>query len=152
MVKPITKKYANLSKLGKITTPYGGQTRNEGFHPGVDVANKNGTPIPNMASGVVTKVITGRKNGDNNFGNQVVVKDRKGNSHMYSHLKDIFVRPGQKVKKGNITMTMGDTGASYSPSGGDSSHLDYRIVDAYGKYRDPSKLKTKKKTWNQTLS
>jgi len=45
--------------LGTVTTPYGGMTKYEGFHKGVDVANKKGTPIPAFASGVVTKVMNG---------------------------------------------------------------------------------------------
>jgi len=144
MVRPITKKYTNLARLGNVTTPYGGKTREESFHQGIDVANKNGTPIPSMSDGVVSNVVTGRKNGDNNFGNQVEIKDNQGNTHTYSHLKDVMVKPGQQVKEGQVTMTMGDTGASYSPSLGDSSHLDYRVRDAYLKYRDPLKVKKQK--------
>jgi hypothetical protein len=32
---------------------------------------------------------------------------------------------------------MGKSGNSYSPSGWDPSHLDLRIVDAYGRYKNP---------------
>lgn len=127
--------YPNLKKLGNITTAFGGKTRSENFHAGIDIANKNGTPIPNMADGVVSNT----KFGDKNAGNQVTVKDGQGNAHMYSHLKDVFVKPGQQVKTNQKIATMGDTGNSYSPSGKDSSHLDYRILNAYNKYVDPSK-------------
>jgi len=146
MAIPVTRKYNNLTRLGNITTPYGGKTREEKFHPGVDIAAANGTPIPSMTDGVVTNVVTGRKNGDNNFGNQVSIKDRQGNTTTYSHLKDVMAKPGQQVKEGQVVMNMGDTGASYSPKGGDSSHVDIRIVDAYNRYRDPLKVK-KQKQW-----
>ena len=129
--------YSNLKNIGNITTPYGGKTAYEPFHPGVDVANKRGTPVPFFADGVVTEVVKRKKNGDNGFGNSVVVSDNQGNKHRYSHLHNAFVQPGQKVKKGQVSMQMGDSGSSYSPTGGDSSHLDYRIVSAYGKYKNP---------------
>lgn len=133
------KKYANLSQMGRITTKYGDTTRYEDSHKGVDIANKNGTPIQNMEEGTVVGVKTGQKNGDNGFGNSILVKDKRQNIHRYSHLKDILVKPGDAVKKDQPVATMGDTGSSYSNSGGDSSHLDYRIVDAFGKHKNPNK-------------
>ena len=141
MLRPISKKYTNLAQLGNITTPYGGKTRSEPFHKGVDIANKSGTPIPNMADGVVVSAKTGMGKGSpDNSGNQVVIKDGQGNTHMYSHLRDVLVKPGQKVSKNQKIATMGDSGNTYSPTGGDASHLDYRVADAYGRYRDPSKI------------
>lgn len=133
------KKYANLSKLGRITTPYGGQTKFEDFHKGVDVANKNGTLIPNMEPGQVVGTKSGKKNGDNGFGNSILIKDKANNIHRYSHLKNILVKPGDIIPQKKIIATMGDTGSSYSENGGDSSHLDYRIVDAFGKHKNPNK-------------
>lgn len=130
-------RYKKLKSLGKITMPYGGATRYEKFHPGVDVANKEGTPIPAMTNGVVTEVTSGHQNGENNYGNQVSVKDDQGNTHYYSHVKNAFVKRGQRVHGGQPIAAMGKTGSAYSPSGGDPTHLDYRVVNAYGKYRNP---------------
>jgi len=123
-------KYKNL---GKITTPFGGQTRSEKFHKGIDIANREGTPIPALADGVVDAV-GGVKNG---MGNIVKMRDNGGNTHFYSHLKGANVRPGQRVKKGQNIAQMGSTGNSYSPSGGDPTHLDIRIANAYGKWKNP---------------
>ena len=53
-------RFGNLHKLGKITVPYGGSTRYEQFHPGVDIANAKGTPIKAPASGVVTDAVGGK--------------------------------------------------------------------------------------------
>ncbi len=131
------KAYQNLGNIGKVTTPYGGKTAYEQFHGGVDVANKKGTPIPAFANGVVTAVVGGYKNGDNGYGNSVIVTDKNGDKHRYSHLHKSFVVPGQKVSKGQPLAQMGDSGSSYSPSGGDSSHLDYRVVSAYGQMKNP---------------
>jgi murein DD-endopeptidase MepM/ murein hydrolase activator NlpD len=136
----IIKKYNNLRLPGKITTPYGGQTRGERFHPGIDIANKSGTPIPAFADGVITGV--GAKN--DGAGNVVTLKDKEGNSHQYSHLQGALATVGQKVKKGQPIAKMGKSGNSYSPSGGDPTHLDLRIVNAYGRYQNPMTYLNKK--------
>lgn len=129
----ITGKYNNLRLPGKITTPFGGQTRGEASHPGVDFANKEGTPIPAFADGVITGV--GAKT--DGMGNVVTLKDAGGNTHQYGHLQGAMVKPGMQVKKGQPIARMGKTGNVYSPSGGDPTHLDIRIVSAYGKYKNP---------------
>ena len=134
-----SKIYKNLKKLGNITTQYGGATRNENPHKGIDVANRNGTPIKSFTSGTVAGVKTGMPRGGNSYGNSILIRSKNGDTHRYSHLKDVLVNVGQKIKEGQKIATMGDTGNSYSPSGGDASHLDYRILDAYGKYRNPAK-------------
>jgi len=125
--------YPNLKSLGNITTPFGGQTRGEPQHPGVDFANKEGTDIPAFADGVITNVGT----DSNGFGNVVHLKDAGGNVHQYGHLKASAVKPGMQVKKGQKIAEMGKSGNSYSPSGGDPTHLDIRIASAYGKWKNP---------------
>jgi len=126
--------FKNLFKtLGKITTPYGGSTKDEDTHPGVDFANASGTPIPAFADGTVTGVGT----KDDGTGNVVTLKDSGGNTHQYSHLQSANVQPGDTVEKGEQIAEMGKSGNSYSPTGGDPSHLDIRIVSAYGRYKNP---------------
>lgn len=127
------KKYKNLKLPGVITTKFGGSTRGEKFHPGLDVANASGTPIPAFADGVVTSI--GKTN--NGMGNVVTLKDNGGNTHQYGHLRGFFKKPGDVVKKGESIATMGRSGNSYSPTGGDPSHLDVRIASAYGKWKNP---------------
>ena len=136
MANDIKKKYANIAKLGKITTPYLGSTKTEKIHEGTDIANKNGTPITSTTNGRVI----GISKDVNDFGNSIMIKDPKGNIHRYSHLKDIFVGKGGPVKKGTHIAAMGDTGNSYSPSGGDASHVDYRTFDKNGKNINPTKF------------
>lgn len=126
-----------FTNLGAITTPFGGKTEQEDFHPGVDIANEEGTPIHTPVDGVVVNSDDGHVQGENNFGNTLELKDSQGNVHQFHHLQKIGVQPGQQVKKGQPVATMGKTGATYSPSGGDSTNLDYRIVTAYGKYSNP---------------
>lgn len=139
LLHPIQKTFKNLASLGKITTGFGGQTRYESFHPAVDIASEKGTPIPTPVNGVVTSVQNGKKQGDNGFGNFVTIKDADGNTHQFNHLQQPMVVKGQNVQGGkDYVGTMGNTGSVYSPSGqGDGTHLDYRIVSAYGRYKNP---------------
>lgn len=124
-------------RLGKITVGFGDQTEQEQFHPGVDVAAASGTPIHAPVDGVVTKAEGGHAQGENNFGNTVELKDANGDTHQFHHLQNILAKPGTPVKQGQPVATLGASGATYSPSGGDPSNLDYRIVTAYGRYRNP---------------
>jgi len=124
--------------LGTVTTPYGGSTRYEKVHPGIDIGNKIGTSIPSFTSGTVTasKNVPG-------YGNYIMVTDKYGNKHRYSHLNRAYVKVGQEVGRGSVLGAMGVSGNVYSLSGGTGSHLDYRVKDLYGKYINPSKFITK---------
>lgn len=131
---PTFKKPNNiLKRMGNITTPFGGQTRGESFHPGVDIAAPEGTKIPAVTSGVVTSV----KKSNNGFGNTMTVKAPNGDTQQFAHLQKALARPGQRVKQGQPIAKMGATGNVYSKSGGDPSHLDLRIVSAYGRWKNP---------------
>lgn len=129
----ISSKHKKLKIPGVITTPYGGQTRGEAQHPGVDIANQEGTEIPALADGVITSA-GGTSNG---MGNVVTLKDNQGNTHEYGHLRNSIVRPGQRVRRGQNIAAMGKSGNVYSKSGGDPSHIDIRISNAYGRYFNP---------------
>lgn len=135
----IPQRYNKLKAPGNITTPFMGRTRGEPQHPGLDIANKTGTPIPAFADGQITSVGP----TSNGMGNVVTLKDGNGDTHQYGHLQGALVKPGAIVKKGQPIAKMGATGNSYSPSGGDPSHLDIRIADAYGRWKNPSKYLNK---------
>ena len=126
-----------FTNLGVVTTPYGGKTTQEAFHPGIDIAAPSGTEIHAPVDGVVTKTEGGHTDGDNSFGNTLELKDAQGLTHQFHHLQNIGVQPGQQIQKGTPVATIGRTGAVYSPSGGDPSSLDYRIVTRYKKYLNP---------------
>lgn len=133
MYQPFKKPINLLKKLGNITTPFMGSTRGETQHMGIDIANKNGTPIPAITPGVVTSV----NNGNTGFGNTVTVKAPNGDTQQFAHLQRALVRPGQKVAQGQTIAKMGASGNSYSKSGGATDHLDLRIVNAYGRFKNP---------------
>ena len=128
-------KYKNLRLPGKITTPFGGNTRSEPIHGGIDVANVAGTPVPSLADGVVLDA--GPKT--NGLGNSVTIQDKTGNIHKYSHLQKIKVGRGQRIARGQDVGPMGSSGNSYSPSGGDPTHVDIRISGKGGQMINPIK-------------
>ena len=129
---------SRFKNLGVITSGFGEPTAQEAAHGGVDFANDMGTPIPAMTDGIVTKVEGGHSQGDNNFGNHIWIKDANGNTSQYNHLQNTLAKKGQLVKKNQQIATMGNTGATYSESGqGDGTHLDLRIVSAFGQYINP---------------
>ena len=130
------------SSLGPVTVPYGGQTKFEKPHPGVDVAMETGQEVPAFTGGVVEDVRTGQEQTPNtpSFGNYVVIRDEQGNKHRYSHLHNTWVQEGQEVSSGETIGGAGHSGGAYSPSGGSGTHLDYRIKNAYDKYVNPNKV------------
>ena len=135
---PPNKQFPGLTGLGKVTTQWGGSTNYEKFHPAIDIANAKGTPIQAPVSGTVVGAVSGKVQGDAAYGNSVRIKDANGNSHNLGHLDQTMVKPGQAITQGMQIGTMGNSGAAYSPSGkGDGTHLDYRIVTAFGRYQNP---------------
>ena len=129
---------SRFTRLGKITSDFGVPTDQEASHGGIDIANEMGTPIPAMTDGVVTKVEGGHTQGEQNFGNQIEIKNSVGDTIQLNHLRDLNVRVGQRVKKNQNVATMGNTGATASKSGlGDGTNLDVRIISAYGQYKSP---------------
>jgi murein DD-endopeptidase MepM/ murein hydrolase activator NlpD len=127
-----------FTNLGKVTTPFGGKTTQEPVHPGVDIAAAQGTPIKTPERGIVSKVDNSHSGVDNSFGNTVEIKTPKGDTMQFHHLQGANVQPGQQVSQGQPIAKMGATGAVYSPSGGDPSNLDFRIVDRYHRYKNPT--------------
>jgi len=138
---PLTNNLKEGSKykdVGTVTTEYGGSTNYEKFHPGIDIANKIGTPLYSTVPGKVIATDSGKVQGNKGYGNYVEVQDAQGNRHRYSHLNQAYVKIGDVLKQGQLYGTMGNTGSTYSNSGGTGSHLDYRIWDMYNKYVNPS--------------
>lgn len=125
-------------RLGKITAGYGVPTEQENFHGGIDIAAAAGSPIKAPVDGVITKVDGSHSGVDNSFGNQVELKDMEGNVHQFNHLQNIVPQKGQRLRKGQVVATIGATGAVYSPSGSDPSNLDYRIMNSYHQYMNPT--------------
>ncbi|MFA7687105.1 MAG: M23 family metallopeptidase [Moheibacter sp.] len=95
------------------------------MHNGLDFSAHVGTPIYATGDGKVKSV--GRHGG---YGNVVVISHGYGYETLYAHMSKFKVRKGQKIKRGDVIGTVGNTGLSTGP------HLHYEIHKD-GKEIDP---------------
>jgi murein DD-endopeptidase MepM/ murein hydrolase activator NlpD len=86
------------------------------FHPGIDISTPRGQKIVAPADGVVAFV--GRKKG---YGKALVINHGFGVVTRYGHLDGWDVRPGQRVRRGDVVAFVGNTGRSTAP------HLHYEV-------------------------
>ena len=126
-----TKKFINPLDKAIVTGVYGSQRILNGKpkwpHYGIDFAAKEGTKIKAMLDGTATMVET-----DLFYtGGTLIFDHGHGISTLYMHLKDIYVKKGQKVSQGDIIGTVGSTGRSTGP------HLDVRL-NWFGVRLDPA--------------
>lgn len=100
-------------------------TRKKAFHHGLDISALPGTEVIAPADGKVTKVYKDRRGGK-----IVEISHGNGFKTIYGHLQDYSVRRGDKVNRGDVIATVGNTGRSTGP------HLHYEVqVD--GKRMNP---------------
>ena len=116
-----TKKFINPLDKAIVTGVYGSQRILNGKpkwpHYGIDFAAKEGTNIKAMLDGTATMV-----EPDLFYtGGTLIFDHGHGISTLYMHMKDIYVKKGQKVKQGEVIGTVGSTGRSTGP------HLDIRL-------------------------
>ena len=111
-IRPVSGGYLN-SSFGYRQDPIDAVRR---FHQGQDFSVPTGTPIFAPADGVVKRAyyIGG-------FGNHIKLDHSSGYSTTFAHLSKIFVRHGQKIKRGDIIGETGNTGRSTAP------HLHYEV-------------------------
>ncbi len=88
------------------------------FHEGMDFSAPIGTEI--YATGNGTVIMAGR-DGNGGYGNEIVLDHGYNYKTVYAHLSRIFVKPGQKIRRGQIIGYVGNTGKSTSP------HLHYEV-------------------------
>ena len=99
------------------------------MHQGVDFGAPMGAPILAAANGTVA--FAGRHGG---HGNYVMLNHNKDLSTAYAHLSRFAVRPGQKVRQGQVIGYVGSTGISTGP------HLHYEVW-LRGRATNPMTLK-----------
>ncbi|MBI3183503.1 MAG: peptidoglycan DD-metalloendopeptidase family protein [Myxococcales bacterium] len=101
------------SDFGQRLDPY---TADRVMHAGLDIAGAHGKDI--MAPSDGTVVFSGLEGG---YGNVMVIDHGYGIKTRYGHLATIRVKAGDKVKRGQVIATMGNTGRSTGP------HLHYEV-------------------------
>ena len=89
------------------------------YHPAVDISNLGGGPIHASDSGTVTLAGWPDASG---YGNRVIIDHGNGYTTLYAHLSAVYVKPGQKVSKGEVVGAMGSTGRS----SGTHLHIEIR--------------------------
>lgn len=96
------------------------------MHNGIDLITSVGTNVYACANGKVSSI----QKSEKGKGNSIEINHGNGYVTTYSHLADIRVRNGQKVKQGAIIGRVGISGTSFAP------HLHYEVL-LNGKYQDP---------------
>ena len=88
------------------------------MHTGTDFSLVTGTPVYATGDGVVRFTRT----SFGGYGKQIEINHGFGYRTKYAHLSEFLVKPGQKVKRGQIIAYSGNTGGSTAP------HLHYEVI------------------------
>ncbi|HHW02018.1 MAG TPA: M23 family metallopeptidase [Thermoanaerobacterales bacterium] len=110
-----------LPVSGDITSVFGKRVdpilKVEKMHNGIDIAQKEGTPVKAVLDGVVVSA-----GEDPELGRFVKLDHGEGLTTVYAHMKDVFVTQNENVKQGFIIGTVGMSGKADSP------HLHFEIL------------------------
>ncbi|RLD58435.1 MAG: M23 family peptidase [Bacteroidetes bacterium] len=116
-IQPVSNK--NLKRLSSY---YGYRTdpmyKVRKFHAGLDFSAPTGTEIYATGDGVVKEI----KHSRRGYGNRLVIDHGFGYETMFAHISKFKVKKGQKVKRGQVIATVGNTGKSTAP------HLHYEVI------------------------
>ncbi len=99
--------------FGGRSDPFSGEP---GMHNAIDISTAVGQPVRAPADGIVVK-----SEWANGYGNVIYLSHGYGFSTRYGHLSSFAVRPGQRVKRGDVIGYVGSTGRSTGP------HLHYEV-------------------------
>lgn len=112
------------SFFGFRTDPVSGKSE---FHEGLDFSGKFGTPVVAVAAGIITW--SGVHPG---YGNLIEMSHGNGYVTVYAHNNKNLVSVGEKVEKGEVIATMGNTGRSTG------THVHFEVI-RNGQHVDPKK-------------
>ena len=101
------------SDFGTRLDPYSADRQ---MHEGLDIATPHGQPVQSPSDGVV--VFNGVEGG---YGKVLVIDHGYGVKTRYGHLSEVFVKLGDRVKRGDKVAAVGNTGKSTGP------HLHYEV-------------------------
>jgi murein DD-endopeptidase MepM/ murein hydrolase activator NlpD len=125
------------SSFARRRSPF---THTPEFHTGLDLAARLGTPVHAAADGTVVfagQLPPGHGGAWWRLGNLVLVADGDHFYTVFGHLGTISVRRGERVRRGTVLGTVGNSGWSTSPhlyyeirrAGGATGSGEYRPVD-----------------------
>ncbi|HUP61341.1 MAG TPA: peptidoglycan DD-metalloendopeptidase family protein [Thermoanaerobaculia bacterium] len=105
---------------GILTDGFGGRsdpfTGEPGQHLAIDISSAVGQSVRAPADGIIVKA-----EWANGYGNVIFISHGYGFSTRYGHLSNFAVRPGMRVKRGEVIGHVGSTGRSTGP------HLHYEV-------------------------
>ena len=101
------------SDFGTRLDPYSADRQ---MHEGLDIATPHGQQVVSPSDGVV--VFNGVEGG---YGKVMVLDHGYGVKTRYGHLSEVFVKLGDRVKRGEKVAAVGNTGKSTGP------HLHYEV-------------------------
>jgi peptidoglycan DL-endopeptidase CwlO len=106
---------------GPVVSPFGSRTINGSYeyHPGIDIAVPEGTPIRAAATGTV--IFTESEASSGGYGNYTCIDHGGGLSTCYAHQTSFAVSSGQSVSQGAIIGYTGCTGYCFGP------HLHFEV-------------------------
>ena len=104
------------SGYGVRESPMGGET--SGFHAGIDLACRVGTPVLAVADGTVIVCAF----DDPVYGRYLVLRLDNGFDALYAHLSETWYARGARVARGAIVGRSGNSGASTGP------HLHFALM------------------------
>lgn len=87
------------------------------YHMALDIANPSGPAVVASGDGVVSLVQYLRYG----YGQHIVVQHDGGLATLYGHLQEIYVKPGDRVSRGQVIGKMGSTGRSTG------THLHFEV-------------------------
>jgi murein DD-endopeptidase MepM/ murein hydrolase activator NlpD len=116
-IRPVRKGWLT-SGFGERTDPFTGQIEE---HPGIDISIQPGSDVFATGAGIV-KVINTKVIKNKGYGKYILIDHSYGYQTLYAHLSDIFVKPGQKVKRWDLIGLSGNTGKSTAP------HIHYGVL------------------------
>jgi murein DD-endopeptidase MepM/ murein hydrolase activator NlpD len=112
----------NNKDLKRLASGFGWRThpiyKISRFHTGLDFTASVGTEIYAVSDGIIETADSEARG----YGNHVVIDHGFGYKTLYGHMSRYAVRPGQKVKRGDVIGYVGNTGTSSGP------HLHYEVI------------------------
>ena len=115
-IQPVSKKRSTIiSGYGYRIHPIYKTSR---MHTGIDFMARTGTPVYATGDGMVIDP----KGNQSGYGIVCVINHGYGYQSLYAHMSKMIVKPGAKVKRGQVIGYVGSTGLSVAP------HCHYEII------------------------